>query len=90
MSRTHALLRYGLWPDIPVSAKEPVELTTAARARGLHAIEELSRLGVTVTIEDGRLRFRSSRVVMPAAARRIVETHGHLLEAVLRQGETAP
>jgi hypothetical protein len=95
VSRTKALLRCGLWPDIPVATKEPVELTAAARAQGLNAIEELGRLGVVVTLDDGKARFRlatsvrgaGKAVALGPAARRIVERQGGLIEATLLERE---
>ena len=91
MSRTRALLRHGLWPDTPAPAKEPVELTAAARSQGLSAIEELDRLGVAVVLNEGGARFRLATSVRGAgkaaalspAARRIVERQGDLIEACL-------
>ena len=87
MSRTRALLKFGLWPAAPASIKEPTELTPAARAQGERAIMELDRLGVTVKLEGGKARFRSAQLVMPAAARRIIEAMGDLIEATLINGE---
>ena len=46
-------------------------------------LEELGRLGVTVTLDgDGRARFRSVRIP-PLAARLEIERHGPLIEAYL-------
>jgi hypothetical protein len=89
--RTRALIHWGLWPDIPAATKEPVELTAAARAQGLRAIEELNRLGVVVTLDSGRARFRLATSVRGAgttatlspAAKRIVERQGDLIEGTL-------
>jgi hypothetical protein len=87
-SRTRALLKFGQWPDIKAT-KEPVELTAAARALALNAIEELGRLGVTVTLDGfNRARFRCRWPVMPVAVRRIVEAKGDLIEACLQQERT--
>lgn len=101
MSRTRALLRYGLWPDIPMtghpaSSRAPVELTAAARAQAIRAIGELNRLGVSVTLDNGKARFRlaanvrgaGSLAIMPTAARRIVEKLGDVIEACLQQERT--
>jgi chromosome condensin MukBEF MukE localization factor len=93
MSRTRALLRYGLWPDIPALTKEPVELTAAAKAQGLNALEALHRLGVVVTVDDGKARFRLATSVQGAgkatalspAARRVIERDGDLIETTLVQ-----
>lgn len=92
MSRPRALLRHDLWSNVPPT-KEPVELTRAARAQGLRAIEELGRLGVVVRLEGGRAQFRMGvsvrgtgiQTVMPPAARRIVEKLGDVIEATLME-----
>ena len=54
----------------------------AARRLAAAALEELNTFGVAVTLEAGRARFRSIKP-LPPAAKRIVETHGDLIETYL-------
>jgi hypothetical protein len=88
MSRTKALLKFGLWLDVPAAAREPTELTPAARAQGRQAIEDLDKLGVSVALDDsGRARFRCRWPVTPVAARRLVERFADVIEVCLQQQE---
>jgi hypothetical protein len=85
MSRIKSQLRYGLWPESKERAHHHVGLTMAARRFAESALEELRRLGVAATLDDeGRARFRATRV-LPSAARRIVETHGDVIETYLSE-----
>ena len=77
-------LRYGQWPE----SKERSAMMSVSRSRRAASLdrrsEELGRLGVAVTLDaEGRARFRASRD-LPPAAKRIVETHGDVIEAHLR------
>ena len=80
-------LKFGLWPASRAPARQLVELTAAARAQGLSAIEELDRLGVSVRFEDGRARFHGRSPALSPAARRIVERLGDVIEACLIERE---
>jgi phenylalanyl-tRNA synthetase beta subunit len=83
-SKIKSQLRFGLWPETREPAPHHVGLTVAAKRLAEATIEELGRLGVIVTLEDGRARFRAVKV-LPPAARRIIETHADLIEAFLRE-----
>jgi hypothetical protein len=101
VKKIRSQLRYvGLWPAGHAPMRQPAELTPAAKRLAMSAIEQLNRLGVTVTLDtdalDGRsgirARFRSVKA-MPSTARRIVEIHGDLIEAHLIEvylTETSP
>jgi hypothetical protein len=83
MSKVKAQLRNGLWPDSSAPAHQPAELTVAARRMAMCALEELKRLGVTVSLDKvGKAHFRSVRVP-PPAARLTAERQGDLIEAYL-------
>ena len=91
MKKSKSQLRhFGYWPPSRAAAHDPPQLTVAAKRLAMSAIEELNRLGVTVTLDkdaqDGRsgirARFRSVKA-MPSAARRMIELRGDLVEAHL-------
>jgi hypothetical protein len=83
VGRIKSQLRFGLWPDSPAPAHHPVGLTVAARRLAEAALEELSRLGVTVELDQaGNAHFRSVRIPSHDA-RLIIERHGDLIEAYL-------
>lgn len=83
MSKVRSQLRHGLWPDIPSPARQASELTPAARR--LATLEELGRLGVGASHDDdGRAHFRSIKVP-PGAPRRLIATHGDLVQQFLRE-----
>ena len=85
VGRIKSQLRYGQWPEAKEREHHHVGLTVAARRLAELALEELGRLGVAATLDDeGRARFRAARV-LPPAARRIVETHGDVIETYLRE-----
>ena len=66
-------------------AASVLRLTVAARRLAEAALEELGRLGVTVTLdEEGRAHFRTTYTPSRAAKRLAIETHGDLLEASIR------
>lgn len=83
MSKTKALLRFGLWPDGRAPTSQPAELTNAARRAAATAIEELNKLGVTAELDKaGKAHFRSDRI--PSRdARLTIERHGDLIEPFL-------
>jgi hypothetical protein len=83
-SKIKSQLRFGLWPETRESAPHHVGLTLAARRLAEATLEELSRLGVIVTLEDGRARFRAAKVLSPAA-KRVIETHADLIESFLKE-----
>jgi hypothetical protein len=83
MSRIKSQLRFGLWPETGETAPHHAGLTLAARRLAEATVAELGRLGVVVTLEGGRARFRAK--VLPSAARRLIETHGDLVEAFLHE-----
>ena len=83
MSKTKAQLRYGLWPTGQAPMRQSAELTGAARRLAAAAVEELGKLGVTVTLsESGRAHFSGGRFA-PPAARLTIERQGDLIEAYL-------
>jgi hypothetical protein len=83
MSKTKALLRFGLWPDGRAPTSQPAELTNAARRTAATAIEELNKLGVTAELDKaGKAHFRSTRI-LPPAARLLIERQGDLIESFL-------
>jgi hypothetical protein len=84
MSKVKAQSRHGLWPDGPAPIDHPQpQLTVAARRLAEAALEELGRLGVTVTLDKtGRAHFRATKVP-PPTARLAIERHGDLIEAYL-------
>ena len=62
---------------------QPAELTVAARRMAASALEELSRLGVTVELDKaGKAHFHATRIP-PPAARLTIERQGDLIEAYL-------
>ena len=84
-SRIKADLYSGLWPESKAPASHAIGLTPAARRLDQSTLEELSRLGVAVAIDDeGRARFRTTKV-LPPAAKRLIETHADLLQSWLRE-----
>jgi hypothetical protein len=78
-------LHDGLWPDSRAPAHHSPELTIAAQRLAAAALEELGRLGVTVTLDKaGRAPFSSVRI--PSRdARPAIERSGDLIEALLRE-----
>ena len=87
MTRIKSQLRFGLWPESKEREHHHVGLTVAARRLAEATFEELGRLGVIVNLEGGKARFRSTKP-LPPAAMRIVETHGDVIEAYLREKES--
>jgi hypothetical protein len=84
-SRIKSQLRFGLWPESKAPASHHVGLTLAAKRLAQSTLAELTRLGVSVTIDDeGRARFRTTKLLSPAA-KRLIETHADLLESWLRE-----
>lgn len=76
-----------VWPETRAPASHVVGLTIAARKLAEATLTELTRLGVTVAIDDeGRARFRTTKV-LPPAAKRLIETHGDLLESFIKEGQ---
>ena len=83
-SKIKSQLRYG-WPETRAPASHHVGLTIAARKLAEATLTELTRLGVTVAIDDeGRARFRAAQRTIPPIAKRIVETHADLIETYLK------
>jgi hypothetical protein len=80
MSKIKSQLKYGLLSD--GSTPEPARLTRAARDLAASALAELDRLGVAVTLETGRARFRGAGLAS-SDVRRMIERHGDLIEAFL-------
>jgi hypothetical protein len=88
MTRIKSQLRFGLWPESKEREHHHVGLTVAARRLAEATFEELGRFGVVATLDDeGKARFRSIKP-LPPAAMRIVETHGDVIEAYLREKES--
>jgi hypothetical protein len=88
VGRLKSQLRFGqvVWPETREASSHVVGLTIAARKLAETTLAELTRLGVSVAIDDeGKARFRAAKV-LPAAARHIIETHGDLLESYLKGG----
>jgi hypothetical protein len=86
MAKARSLLKHvGLWPDSPVAAHEPVQLTGAAERLAATAIAELAKSGVAVWLDGGgQVRFRSSRI--PSRETKLaIERWGDLIEAFLRE-----
>ena len=79
-----AQLKGGLWPESREPAPHHIGFTVAAKRLAEATLEELSRLGVIVTLEDGRARFRAAKV-LPPAAKRVIETHADLIESFLKE-----
>lgn len=78
-----------MWPEAP-PAREPIELTAAARRQAEAALEQLKRAGVKAHLDGaGRARFRSHKVP-PVAARLIIERMGDQIEAVLNARAAEP
>jgi hypothetical protein len=89
MAREKAPLRFGLWPESLVQARQPTELTAAAKRLAASTVKELAKLGVTVEVDKARrAHFRSTKIP-PIAARLLIETRGDLVESymVQRAGE---
>jgi hypothetical protein len=88
VGRIKSQLRFGLWPESRETAPNHVGLTVAARRLAESTLEDLGRLGVIVTLENGRARFHTAKV-LPPSAKRVIETHVDLIESFLkeRQGQ---
>ena len=88
VGRLKSQLRFGqvVWPETREASSHHVGLTIAARRLAESTLAELTRLGVSVAIDEGKARFRATRA-MPPTAKRIIETHGDLLEAFLKEGQ---
>jgi hypothetical protein len=83
MAKLKSQLRFGQWPHIPAPARLQPELTVAVRRLAAAALEELGKLGVTVTLsESGRAHFSGGRFA-PPAARLTIERQGDLIESCL-------
>ena len=76
MARIKSQLRFGLWPESKEREHDHMGLTVAAR-----------RLADSALDDEGRARFRAIRD-LPPAAKRIVETHGDVIEVYLREKES--
>jgi hypothetical protein len=80
--KTRTALRLGSWLDGKSATYRP-ELAPAARLLAESVITELEAQGVTAWLDSsGRAHFRSHKVP-PLAARRAIEIHGDLVEALL-------
>ena len=87
MGRIKSQLRSGMWPDSKALASHHIGLTIAARRLAESTLTELTRLGVTVAIDDeGRARFRTTKV-LPPTAKRLIETHADLIETFIKEGQ---
>jgi hypothetical protein len=86
MARIKSQLRFGMWPESRETVPHHVGLTVAAKRLAEATLEELGRVGVRVTIEDGRARFRAARI-LPPTAKRLIETHADLLESFIKEGQ---
>jgi hypothetical protein len=86
MAGIKSQLKYGQWPESKGSHLHPVGLTVAARRLAEAAFEELGRAGVEVMLDDekGRVHFRP-RYSPSRDTRLLIERHGDLLEAHLRE-----
>jgi hypothetical protein len=85
MGRIKSQLRYGQWPESKEPAHHHVGLTVAARRLAESMLEELGRAGVAVTLGDeGKARFRGAGIAS-REARLMIENHGDLIEAHLRE-----
>jgi hypothetical protein len=83
MAKQKSQLRFGQGPDSPAPGRLQPELTVAARRLAAAALEELGKLGVTVTLsESGRAHLSGGRFAPPAAGLTI-ERKGNLIEAYL-------
>jgi hypothetical protein len=84
MGKTRAQLRYfGQWSDGPASTNQPAEFTVAARRMAATALDQLSRLGVAVELDQaGKPHFHAARIP-PPGARLTIERQGDLIEAYL-------
>jgi hypothetical protein len=84
MGRAKSQLRYvGYWPDGSALMNHPAELTDAARRTAATAIEQLSKLGVSATLDKlGRAHFNATKI--PSRdARLMIERHADLIESYL-------
>ena len=76
MSRIKSQLCFGQWPEAREHEHHHAGLTVAARRHADSALDD-----------EGRARFRAIRD-LPPAAKRIVETHGDVIEVYLREKES--
>ena len=84
MSRIKSQLRFGLWPESKERERHDGGLTVAARRLAETVLEDLGKLGITVTLDDaGKARFRTPRGISPALVGPVIERHGDLIEAYL-------
>jgi hypothetical protein len=80
--KTRTALRLGSRPGGKAATARP-ELTPAARRLAESVIARLAAQGVTTGLDSsGRAHFRSLKVP-PLVARRTIEIHGDLVEALL-------
>ena len=87
MGRIKSQLRFGLWPESKEREHHHVGLTVAARRLAESVLEDLGKLGVAVTLDEaGKARFRPPRGM--ALVGPVVERHGDLIEAYLREKES--
>ena len=85
MRKTKSQLRaFGQRPGSPASARHQPELTVAARRLAESVLLDLELHGVSVRLEEGRARFRTSEIT-PATVKGAIGTHGDLVEAFLQQ-----
>ena len=88
-SKIKSQLRFGqvVWPEARAPSSHHIGLSVAARRLAEATLAELTRLGVTVAIDDeGRARFRTTKV-LPPTAKRLIETHCDLLETFIKEGQ---
>jgi hypothetical protein len=89
MARIKSQLRYGQWPESRETAPHHVGLTLAARRLAESVLEDLGKLGIAVTLDEaGKARFRTPRGISSALVGPVVERHGDLIDAYLREKES--
>ena len=85
MSRIKSQLRYGQWPESKERERHDVGLTVAACRLAETVLEDLGKLGIAVTLDEkSKARFRTPRGISLALVGPVIERHGDLIEAYLR------
>ena len=90
MAKIKSQLRFGMWPESREPAHHRASLTVAARRLAESVLEDLGKLGVDVTLEDGKARFRPPRGISLALIGPVIERHGDLIEAYLLERASRP
>ena len=80
-----------MWPEAKEREHHHVGLTMAAKRRAETVLDDLGKLGVEITLDEaGKMRVRSPRGISPGLVGPVIERHGDLIEAYLREQASRP